>query len=201
MKINILNQITIPKLIYTIDAFKQMLSYLKSDHSKNQEFMFLGKVQKVNNDYYIKKFYLPPQKTQAAFCETNDEKYPEWLINTIPIEERSLIRCHAHSHVNMSTHPSGTDDTMIKSLCENVSDYFIQLIINRRLENTINILDKEKNIIFEDISNYLEINTKDYNILINIKSINNLEIEALNIENKDNLKIINNELIISNKFK
>ena len=148
-----------PSLIYSTTAIKQILCMLKTTHAANKEFMFLGDVSKIGTDYLVNKVFLvPQQKCGAAYCETDDNKYPEWLAKNVPLEQRKYIRLHGHSHVNMGTSPSGTDDSQIKNLCENVRDYYIQLIINHNLQNTVNIWDKEQKLIFNNVNQYIKIN-------------------------------------------
>lgn len=171
-----------PKLIYTTQAFKTLIAMMNTTHAKTKEFLFLGLVHKEKNDYIVEDFLLvPQQKCSTAYCETDDEAYPQWLAENVPLEQRSLIRLHGHSHVNMGTTPSGTDDTQIKELCNNVSDFFIQLIVNHNMVNTINIWDKTNKIIYNNLEQYIEIN----GILIKLTSKAAINIPQLKIPDGD----------------
>lgn len=171
-----------PKIIYSSKAFARMITFINTTHAKTKEFMFLGLVSKEGYNYVVSDFMLVPQhKCSQVYCESDDDRYPEWLAKTIDIKDRKLIRLHGHHHVNMGTKPSGTDDQQIEDLCKNVSDYYIQLIINNKLENTVNIWDKKQHLIFEDVDQYIKIGE----ILIKLKNINNYEIYKMDLQSKD----------------
>lgn len=179
---------TYPKLLYTTKVLKQLLCMLSTKHAENKEFMFLGTIEKANDTYLIKDIFLVPQTNcSAAYCETDDNKYPEWLNENFKnIEERKTIRLHGHSHVNMGTSPSGTDDQQIMHLCDSVNNYFIQLIVNHRLENTCNIWDKEQGLIFNNVDQYIIINEEliEFNGKKNMKHISkNIQNGTYNVEN------------------
>ena len=148
----------IPKLIYTSEVFANMLNLMHTDHAKTQEFGFMGEIERDGINYIVTKLHILPQKTTAAYFETDDDKYPEWLGKTFPKpEDRRKLRLQAHSHVNMATSPSGVDDTQIRKMIDNVKDYFIQLIINHKMENTVNLYSKEKNLIYTNLPEYVKI--------------------------------------------
>lgn len=148
-----------PRLIIKAAAYKTMKNFMATAHSKTKEFMFMGQVTRENMDFIVEQFYLlPNDDCSSAFCSSDDEKYPEWFNSTFKtLEEKKKVRIHAHSHVNMGTSPSGTDNDQINKLINQVGDYFIQFIINHKNENTCNIYDKEKGYIYEDVDQYLEI--------------------------------------------
>ena len=147
-----------PKLIYTTKAYRTLLAMMATTHAKTKEFMFLGFVEQSGKDYIVEDFFLVPQHMcSGAYCETSD-RYDTWINEAVPLDKRRLIRLHGHSHVNMPTSPSGTDDNQIKELCVNVSNYFIQLIINHNMNNTVNIWDKTNNLIYSNIEQYIKIN-------------------------------------------
>ena len=167
-----------PKIIYSSKAFARMITFINTTHAKTKEFMFLGLVSKEGYNYVVSDFMLVPQhKCSQVYCESDDDRYPEWLAKTIDIKDRKLIRLHGHHHVNMATKPSGTDDKQIEELCKNVSDYYIQLIINNKLENTVNIWDKKQHLIFEDVEQYIKIGEN----VIKMYSINSFEITRMNL--------------------
>ena len=156
----------IPKLIYTSETFADIINLMNTNHAKTQEFGFMGEIERDGIDYIVTKLHILPQKTTSAYFETDDDKYPEWLGKTFPKpEDRRKLRLQAHSHVNMATSPSGVDDTQIRKMIDNVKDYFIQLIINHKMENTVNLYSKEKNLIYTNIPEYVKIGS----ILVPIK--------------------------------
>lgn len=166
-----------PKLIYTTKAYRTLLAMMSTTHAKTKEFMFLGFVEQSGKDYIVEDFFLVPQHMcSGAYCETSD-RYDTWINEAVPLDKRRLIRLHGHSHVNMPTSPSGTDDNQIKELCTNVSNYFIQLIINHNMANTVNIWDKANNLIYNNIDQYIKIN----NSLIKVTSKTSLVFPKFNI--------------------
>lgn len=167
-----------PKLIYTTKAYRTLLAMMSTTHAKTKEFMFLGFVEQSGKDYIVEDFFLVPQHMcSGAYCETSD-RYDTWINEAVPLDKRRLIRLHGHSHVNMGTSPSGTDDNQIKELCINVSNYFIQLIINHNMANTVNIWDKANNLIYNNIDQYIKIN----NSLIKVTNRTSLVFPKFNIK-------------------
>lgn len=159
MSVRILNpkNITKPFVVFTSKAVAQLFAMLSTKTAETLEFMFMGEVQKEVRDkktiYKVTNFVLIPQeKNSGAYCETDDERYPEWLNKNYPtIEQKRSVRLHGHSHVNMAVSPSGTDNENMMNMMEYVSDYFIQFIINRKYDTTINIYDKSENIVYEGL--------------------------------------------------
>jgi hypothetical protein len=169
----------LPKLIYTSEAFKKLLLFKNTTHAQTREFMFLGMVTKTGNEYLVYDFKLIPQhKCSGTYCESDDDRYPQWMNENIPIAERKHVRLHGHHHVNMSTSPSGTDNQQIEDLCKNVSDYYIQLIMNNNLENTVNIWDKTQGLIYEGVDQFIVCGKH----LIRYTSISKFSIHYLNLD-------------------
>lgn len=163
-----------PRLIYTTEAYSKILDLMSTVHAKTYEFGFVGLITKENNDYIVESIHLFPQICSAAFFETDDNKYPEWVAKTFKeVKDRKRVRLQGHSHVNMSTTPSGTDKQQILDTLAEVKDFYIQLIINHKQENTCNIYSKEQNLIYSNVPQYLLINK----VLLNLKdyTIDNLK--------------------------
>ena len=145
----------IPLLVFSSKAYNKIQTYLKTDKAKSFEFMFVGNVEltsnEVGNIYLVTNTEIIPQcKNSSVYCETDDEKYTKWLMEQ-PVEVRKTIRLHGHSHVNMATSPSGTDNDQILNMMNYVSDFFIQLIYNHKGDFTINIYDKKDMLIYKNI--------------------------------------------------
>lgn len=147
-----------PILLLSSKAYAELVSMHDTQYSKSKEFMYIGEVVKDGNIYLVEHFNIVPQcKNSGAYCETDDEKYATWLQETYPIKERNKVRLHGHSHVNMGTSPSGTDDTNVLNMMKFVDDYFIQMISNNRLVTTFNLYDKQNMLIYKDL---------EYNIIM-----------------------------------
>lgn len=172
----------LPVIIYTEEAFKKMQLFMKTKHSIDKEFMFVGTVRTKDNYYIIEDFYLPPNKDcSGSYCESGDN-YDKWFFETFKtLEEKKSLRCHVHSHVNMKAFPSGTDSKQIMDLYKNVSNYYIQIIINRKFENYVAIykdgikyeevpqMVQIRDMVFEFVSGekavpYCELSDGDYTI-------------------------------------
>ena len=164
MKISEYSSVKTPKIIYREKAYWNILALMSSEHAKTKEFMFYGLVEgKFGNNFVIERFDLIPNKsTSGAYCECDEEKYADWFIKTYEKDERKRVRVHAHSHVNMGTTPSGTDNEEFKKCADLISNYFIQLIVNHRNENTCNIIDKEVGLKYEEVPCYILIANNKY---------------------------------------
>lgn len=100
--------------------------------------------------YTISDVIVYPQKVTGATVNTDQEKYQMWLFE-LPDEVFPLVRCQAHSHVNMATSPSGTDTNYYDQIVETLGDedFFIFMILNKRRDIFCNIYDKKYNVMYE----------------------------------------------------
>ena len=160
----------LPVVVYTEEAFKKMQLFMKSVHSNTLEFMFVGSVRTKDNYYIIDDFYLPPNKScSGAYCESGD-KYDEWFFKTFKtVEEKKSIRAHVHSHVNMKAFPSGTDSNQIMDLYKAVSNYYIQIIINKKFENYVAIY--KDGIRYEEVPQLVQINDMVFEYISGEKAV------------------------------
>lgn len=151
-----------PKLVYREHAYWQLKCLMNSTFAKSKEFMFYGLVEKkVGQTIIVDRFELMPnQNCSAAYCEADNEKLAAWMLSSFDDKDRCRIRIHAHSHVNMATSPSGTDNDQILSLANSVSDYYVQLIVNHKNENTCNIYDSALGVAFNKVDQFILINNE-----------------------------------------
>lgn len=158
MKISYFNESRAPIVIFREQAYFDILKMMGSTFAKDKEFMFYGFVEEVvNNQYILDKFVLiPNMKNSGAYCESDEEKYVEFM-QQFSIKDRMRVRVHAHSHVNMATNPSGTDDKEFMEKANSISNYYIQLIVNHKEENTINICDVSTGIKYEQVPQYIQV--------------------------------------------
>lgn len=165
MEVKLMDKVqrAIPKIIFSEQAYHNMIKLYSAKITEVKEFMFIGVVEKITaNDakiYTIKDIKLIPQESNSgAYCETDDDRYPAWLHETFPtIEDKKKVRLNGHSHVNMAVNPSGVDNANIEKMMQYVDDYFIQLIINRRHEIKINLWDKESGLVYNNCSYFVKI--------------------------------------------
>ena len=153
-----------PQIVIVKDAFTKLAQYSRA---KKVEIMLLGVIEKKEETYFITDFVIPPQTSNTgAFVTTHDEKYTEWL-QKMPREERKKLRLHYHTHPNMATTPSSTDQKTIRDKVENISDFYIRMIGNEDLEFHIDFFDLANEILYEEMDMYLFL--EDYTIVFSKK--------------------------------
>ena len=152
---------------FTPVAFSKMLSLIMVSDKEVAWLCTAERYGELNDDIYvIDDVLVYPQEVTGATVESADDLYNEWY-DSLPVETLLKIKCNCHSHVNMSTSPSGTDDNDVKKVLNNMTgDMFrIFMIWNKRLEYSARIYDLGKNVLFEndDISvNVLEAEIGDF---------------------------------------
>lgn len=108
-----------------------------------------GTVKQQGNKYIITDVFAYPQHCQAAHVESQDDKYPQWLME-LPDETINTMRFQYHSHPGMSVSPSGTDLDSQVNMSQAVDDFYIFMIgCNKESEFNIWFFDKKQNVIFE----------------------------------------------------
>lgn len=139
-----------PTVYISASAYLKMMLYVRDT---DIEIAWHGVVErnKEQNWYHIKDVFLYPQIIRATTVDTDQEKYQEWLQSIEDDEVFNNIRFQGHSHVNMSTYPSGTDTNMYDNFLQVLpkNDYYIFMIMNKRGEITCLIYDLAKNAIYE----------------------------------------------------
>lgn len=100
--------------------------------------------------YTITDVVVYPQVVTGATVNTDQEKYQMWLYE-LPDEVFPQVRAQCHSHVNMSTSPSGTDTNYYDQIVEQLGDedFYIFMILNKRRDIFVNIYDKKYNVMYE----------------------------------------------------
>ena len=110
-----------------------------------------------------------PQVTTAATVVTDDVEYGNWLHKEISDEDINHLRFHGHSHVNMSTHPSGVDTTWYNEILQSLmnDDFYIFMILNKKEDYFIEIYDLATNTIYEKKDIIINVIMEDNNYLTN----------------------------------
>ena len=102
------------------------------------------------DEYVISDILVYPQEVTGSTVTTDQVAYQTWLMNHDD-EVFNNIRYQGHSHVNMTTSPSGVDTSLYDRILAQLEDdmFYIFMIWNKRGEKTIKIYDLEKNVLFE----------------------------------------------------
>lgn len=117
--------------------------------------------------FYIEDIIVFPQKVTGSTVTPDQKAYDMWLMS-LPQDQFDHCRFHGHSHVNMGTTPSGTDDTCQKQILGRLDgdgltpeerervisemgdmDFYIFMIWNKRGEYAVRIYDMYTNTFFE----------------------------------------------------
>lgn len=148
-----------PTLNITAEAYVKMLELIRQS---SVEISWHALVEKQSSgSFYLYDILVFPQINSATSTTTDDEDFAKWQMELIANKEFPYedLRCHGHSHVNMNVFSSGIDDQYQHDLIAKVEDgdYYIFLIMNKKMEICAFIYDFDKQIMFE---------TKDINIKI-----------------------------------
>ena len=102
------------------------------------------------DEYTITDILVYPQEVTGATVTTDQTKYQNWLMEHDD-EVFNNIRMQGHSHVNMSTSPSGVDTSLYERILDQLDDtmFYIFLIYNKKGDKTYKIYDLAKNVLFE----------------------------------------------------
>jgi proteasome lid subunit RPN8/RPN11 len=113
-------------VILTQNAFEQLFGWT---YSTSREISCLGSVIRRGNWFVIERFYLLRQSGSSASTELDElavAAFMEQLMAEGKRDEVSRIKCWAHSHPNMDTFWSKTDDQTCRLL---VNDYLISIVV------------------------------------------------------------------------
>lgn len=123
------------------------------------------------DEYYITDILVYPQKVTGAAVNTDQIKYQTWLMDHND-EVFNQIRMQGHSHVNMSTSPSGVDVTFYEKILNQLDEdmFYIFMVWNKKKEKTIKIYDMAKNVLFETSDVKIEVLDDDTGIEKFLKS-------------------------------
>jgi len=155
-----------PEILISNRAWSKMTQYVKLVDS---EIGWLGTVEIDDNIFTIKDVFLVKQEVNKVTCEIDPdaliEMYEERIKQGLSVGD---ILFWGHSHNNMSVSPSGQDNNQFEEFAEN-NKYFIRLIMNKRGEVNIALLDSEKEIIFENLDFEFAYEDSDVDILKEIE--------------------------------
>lgn len=137
-----------PKVLMTPIA-AQKINQLVQDTPT--EIAWHGIVSRDNHNFIIEDIILYPHYITGTTATTEFETYTEWLNSIEDTNLYNSIRFQGHSHVNMGTSPSNTDEQYYNDMLQTLADddYYIFMIINKKQEYHLWIYDLANNTIFE----------------------------------------------------
>lgn len=144
-------------IILSAKAYLKMTQLVKAS---TKELAWHGFVTKRGSTYIISDVVCYPQKASAATVESDDDKYPQWLMS-LSNDQINSMRFQGHSHVNFGVSPSNTDIQNWATFVNNIgpNDFYIFCILNKSGDAKWVIYDKQLNIVYEqtdiDVSVYL----------------------------------------------
>lgn len=152
---------------FTTEAWLKLWALVNTERG---EIGWHGIVEKVNKGMYIiKDILMYPQYVTGTTVQTDDVGYGNWLHKELSDEQINNLRFHGHSHVNMSTSPSGVDTTWYNEILQGLGkdDFYIFGIFNKRDEYFMEIYDLAENTIYEKSDITLNVMLNDNNYLNN----------------------------------
>lgn len=137
----------LPQIIFSRKAYLKMEKIIDM---VSKECAWHGCVTREGNTYRIEDIEIYPQTVTGATVEADEVKYPLWVIQHTD-EQINSMRFQGHSHVNMGVSPSGTDLKFYDDLTKQVKDFYIFIIQNKKGEYNLRLVDKENNLLYEDL--------------------------------------------------
>lgn len=116
--------------------------------SRDTEIGWSGVAERLDDTHFIiKDIVIPPQRVTGTTYRTDDNEYGEWLLS-LTEEEYNNLRFNGHSHVNMSTSPSGMDMELQQDTVNQLGndDYYIFIIFNKKNEMNLWVYDLKNNL-------------------------------------------------------
>ena len=141
-----------PKISININAMNKMKEYVRQS---DLEIGWLGTSRRVGNVFYIDDVFLFRQEVHSTTTEITTEGLNEFAMDLLyeenGVEIWNNMKVWGHSHVNMTTSPSGQDDKQIEVFAENAEDFFIRIIANKSGDFRIDLYDFTTGVIYEKL--------------------------------------------------
>lgn len=134
-----------PKVHFSATAYQKIQMLIKNS---GKELAWHGIVNREGDDYYIEDVLVYPQSVTAVTVESDDDAYPMWTMS-VSDEDFKRMRMQGHSHVNMPVSPSSVDEMYMDEMLTQVNDYYIFMIMNKRDNIWMELVDVKNNCIFE----------------------------------------------------
>lgn len=138
-----------PKVTFSAVAFSKIMYLVEKTQSEIGWYMLTERLS--DYEFLIKDIIVFPQTVTGSTVNTDEMEHEKWLVS-LPDEVYEQIHGHGHSHVEMGTSPSGVDDDFRARIKPTLpaDDYYIFIIVNRKMSININILDRKTGFIYEN---------------------------------------------------
>lgn len=150
-------------ILYTPEAWVKTVMLLKEFDS---EVAWHGLVHRGEEDgvFIVYDVIVYPQEVTGTTVNTDQEEYTKFLID-LSEEDANAMHIQCHSHVNMSTSPSGVDTEHQSKIVKSIKNgFYIFQIWNKKLESTSFIYDMDNNVMYENKDIIIDVIDKDYGI-------------------------------------
>lgn len=142
------------RLVIAGQAWRKILGLVQEC---TEEIAWHGTVEKsadIINDkkvytYTITDVIVFPQTVTGCTVTSDETEYSMWLAQQ-PDDVFNALRFHGHSHVNMGVSPSGVDTTYQEDILNNLQDFYIFAIFNKKGDIWCAIYDVEDNVAFDN---------------------------------------------------
>ena len=139
-----------PTVISTDNAYYKMKALVGE---ADEEIGWHGLVEhdEKTNTYIVTEIMVYPQKVTKVSINPDQKEFEEWMDVyrkdwDFPLEK---LRLHGHSHVNMKTFSSTTDDKLQEDLLANLAknDFYLFLILNKQEDMFVRLYDTTHNVV------------------------------------------------------
>lgn len=143
-----------PTIYITPNAYIKMRMLVDKCDKEVGWYGIVNEMPGLEASYVIEDIVVYPQKVTGATVEQDEDRMFDFEMS-LTTDQVNHKRFHGHSHVNMSTSPSGVDENFYQELLSQVHDYFIITITNKRNEYTTRFYDVANNILYTDVPIHL----------------------------------------------
>lgn len=143
-----------PTVFITSNAYIKMRMLVDKSDKEVGWYGIVDVLPGLEATYIIEDIVVYPQKVTGSTVEQDEDRMFKFEMS-LTTEQVNHKRFHGHSHVNMSTGPSGVDENFYQELLSQVNDYFIITITNKRNEYTTRFYDMRNNILYTDVPIHL----------------------------------------------
>lgn len=150
-------------ILYTPEAWVKTVMLLKEFDS---EVAWHGLIRRGEEDgvFIVYDVMVYPQEVTGTTVNTDQEEYTKFLIE-LTEEDANAMHIQCHSHVNMSTSPSGVDTEHQSKIVKSMKNgFYVFQIWNKKLESTSFIYDMDNNIMYENKDIIVDVIDNEYGI-------------------------------------